>query len=357
MDELAPVQDGSAGISRRGLMVGSLLSAAIATLSGCGSSDSGSTGGAKGKKVGLSMSDYNQLRWKAADERFFVEEAAKIGMDPIVAVADADVAKQVSQVRTMLTQGIGALCIAPVDSVASAAAAQAALAAKIPVVSYNFLIQNVKVNAFVGRDGVEVGRDLGRAALDFAPTGNYVLCLGDQGTVVAREKAQGIMEILDPVISSGNVKVVAQQYVKEWSPAGARQIVSQALTANNTIDAVVACNDGLASGSIQALQAAGLAGKTFVSGEDAEYTALKLVQEDLLKVTNFTDFEQHGRLAAQTVAKLLDGTKLDASATIENPNEIPWIKVDAFNVTKSDLDSFVKKYPWWTNSSFTGLGS
>ncbi|TGS72472.1 substrate-binding domain-containing protein, partial [Mesorhizobium sp. M8A.F.Ca.ET.181.01.1.1] len=74
----------------------------------------------------------------------------------------------------------------------------------------------------------------------------------------------------------GDIKVVGQQWVPEWSASTALRIVEDALTANNNkIDAIVASNDGTAGGAIQALAAQHMAGKVPVSGQDADLAAVK----------------------------------------------------------------------------------
>jgi D-xylose transport system substrate-binding protein len=306
--------------------------------------------------VGFSVPDYDQLRWKNGDQRFFEQEARRLGLRPVVAVANDSVGTQASQVRNMLTQGIDALVLTPVDQVASAGAVHPAIAAKIPVISYNFLVQGVDVAAFVGRDDESVGVDLARAAVKAKPKGNYVLCFGDQGTSVARDKAKGNLKVLEPFVKRGDIKIVAQQFIKGWSPSLARQVVTQALTAHdNDIAAVVCSNDGCAYGAIQALQGAGLAGKTFVTGEDAEWAALAKVKKGTLDVTSFTPFNELGIKAAQAAATVLGGKKIETDDFKFNPSKIPWIKVEAFNVDQSNLQQFAEKYPWWTNKTFTGL--
>jgi D-xylose transport system substrate-binding protein len=364
-----PGDPGGVRPSRRDFIVGGAAAMMATGLAACGSDSSGggsgSSGGGggggggasvKGKKVGFSVPDYDQLRWKNGDQRFFVQEAKRLGMEPIVAVADDSVDTQASQVRNMLTQGIDALVLTPVDQVASAGAVRPAIAAKIPVISYNFLVQGVDVVAFVGRDDESVGVDLAKAAVAAKPQGNYVLCFGDQGTSVARDKAKGNLKVLDPLVKSGDIKIVAQQFIKGWSPSLARQVVTQALTAhNNDIAAVVCSNDGCAYGAIQALQGAGLAGKTYVTGEDAEWAALAKVKQGTLGVTSFTPFNELGIKAAQAIGTVLGGGKIDTGHFKSNPNKVPWIQVAAVNVDKHNLDAFAQKYPWWTNKTFTGL--
>jgi len=52
------------------------------------------------------------------------------------------------------------------------------------------------------------------------------------------------MKVLQPAIDKGDIKIVGQQWVKEWNPTEALSIVENALTRNNNkIDAIVASND------------------------------------------------------------------------------------------------------------------
>jgi D-xylose transport system substrate-binding protein len=344
--------------SRRSFLAGGAATVAMG-LTACasyGAADVTSSGSARGKKVGFSLPDYDQLRWKNGDQWFFEQEARRLGMIPIAAAASDSVATQVTQVREMLVEGIDALVLTPVDQVASAGAARVALAAKIPVISYNFLVQGVAVDAFVGRDDESVGVDLARAAVQVKPRGNYVLCFGDQATSVARDKGKGNLKVLQPLVARGDIKIVSQQFVPGWSPSLAHQIVTQALTAhNNDIAAVVCGNDGMAYGAIQALQDVGLAHSTFVAGEDAEWAALAQVHEGTLDVTSFTPFNELGIQAARAAATLLSGNKVSTGHFKYNPNKTPWVKVAAFNVDQGNLVKFAREYPWWTNTTFTGM--
>ena len=63
---------------------------------------------------------------------------------------------------------------------------------------------------------------------------------------------EGQLKVLKPAIDRGDIKVVGQQWVPEWSASTALRITEDALTANNNkIDAIVASNDGTAGGAIQ----------------------------------------------------------------------------------------------------------
>jgi D-xylose transport system substrate-binding protein len=344
-------------LSRRRFL-GTVGSAALVVsggswLAACGEDEEEGGGGdgaaARGKKVAFLLPSYTQKRWEAGDQAFFEQEAARHGLEVIIQVANDDETLQASQVDNVLTQGIDVLVLTPVNVDTAQAMVQKARAQQVPVVSYNYVISDADIAAVVARDAVQVGRDLAEAALAMSPSGNYVMVLGDQGTSVARDKAKGNMEILQPKIDAGEIKIVSERFNKDWSPDLAQKQVENALTANsNDVVAVVPSNDGMAYGSIEALRAQQLNGKVFVSGEDAEVDALKAIQAGDMTASSFTPFNEMGTAAAKAAAELAAGGEVTADKTIDNgAKQVPWIQIEAFNVTTENIDQFVQDHPWW----------
>ncbi len=337
-------------LSRRRLLV---ASAAVAAGGIIGALAPSEVRAAAGKKVGFLVPDYDQLRWKNGDQRFFEEEAKRLGLIAFAQSSNGSESTQANQVDNLLTQGVDVLVITPVNVDAAAGLVAKAKAQNVPVIAYNFLIDNADIAGFVGRENVQVGIDLAKASLAAKPKGNYALYFGDEGTSVAREKAKGNLDTLKPYVDKGDIKIVAQQFVRQWSTDLGRSLMENALTkSNNNIAAVVASNDGIAYGVIQALESQGLAGKVYVTGEDAEYQALQLIRDGKLGVTSFTPFNDMGIQAARAAALLAAGKPFPGTKKINNKQgDVPFLPVAAFNVDKSNLKDFAHKYPWWANPS------
>jgi D-xylose transport system substrate-binding protein len=300
-------------------------------------------------KLGMILPSSDQFRWKNADGRFFLEEAKKLGVDSEMQSSNMSEATQASQVENMLTLGINALVLTPVNANAAAALVRKAKSAGVPVVNYNFLINKADCDAFVGRDAIEIGERIAQAAVDAKPKGNYILCYGDEGMSVAVDTAKGNLNVLNPLVAKGDIKIISQQYNKSWSSEAARAQVENALTqANNDVAAVVCSNDGTAYGAIQALQAQGLAGKVFVTGVDAEPHAQELIRQGLLNISNFSAFDLMGSSAADAALALARGEAVKADDKINNGfKDLPWIKAPNFNVSKDNLEENVKTRGWW----------
>ena len=310
------------------------------------------TASAAGKtlKVGLIMPDYDQLRWKNADQAFFEKQAKQQGIEVLTQVSNDSEATQASQVENLLTQGIDCLVLTPVNANAANALVHKAKVAGVPVIDYNFLISKAEVALYLGRDAIDMGEKIAKAAVEAHPKGNYVITAGDQATSVAVETRQGFLNVLKPYMDKGNIKLVSDQYNKNWATDSARAHIENALTQNkNDIVAVLCGNDGTAYGAIQALQAQGLGGKVFVTGVDAEPHAQDLIRQGLMALSNFTAFDQMGMEAAKAVPDVVAGKKVAAAtATVNNgAHDVPWIKILNFNVTKDNLAQCAKDFPWW----------
>ncbi len=302
-------------------------------------------------RVGLILPSYDQIRWKSGDQPGFESECKKLGLQGFTVASQMSETVQSSQVENMLTQGVDVIILRPVNAAASGSLVHKCSQAKVPVIAYDSLPQKADVAAFVGRDAIEMAKSIAEVAVKDRPKGNYILALGDEGTNVAIEEKKGYYEVLKPFLDSGAIKIVSEQFNKNWSTDSSRAQVENALTkVNNDVVAVVCGNDGTAYGAVQALQAQGLAGKVWVNGVDAEPRAMELIRDGQMAISNFTDYWQGGVVSAQLALKLAKGEPLGLKDTVNNGlKDVPWFKVDFINFSKDNLAQMADKYPWWVD--------
>jgi hypothetical protein len=172
----------------------------------------------------------------------------------VSADAQSSSAKQLSDIESLIAQGVDALIILAQDASAIGPAVQAAADEGIPVVAYDRLIEDPRA-FYLTFDNVEVGRMQARAVLEEAPEGNYVMIKGSAQDPNADFLRGGQQEVLQEAIDAGRITIVGEAYTDGWLPANAQRNMEQILTANdNNVDAVVASNDGTAGGAIAALR-------------------------------------------------------------------------------------------------------
>src|SRR5207244_10932778 len=127
------------------------------------------------------------------------------------------------------------------------------------------------------------------------------------------------MNVLKPAVDRGDVKIVTDQYAKEWQASAALNIVENALTqANNQVDAVVASNDGTARGAVQALEGQNLAGKVLVSGQDADLASLSLIVQGKQTMTVYKPIAPLAYSAVDSAIKMARGETVDTKDNIDN---------------------------------------
>ena len=302
-------------------------------------------------RVGFILPNYDQIRWKSGDQPGFESEAQTLGLKTFVVASQQSETVQASQVENMLTQGVDVIVLRPVNAAASMSLVRKCNQAGVPLVAYDSLPQKADVACFIGRDAVEMGKSIAEVAVKAQPKGNYILALGDEGVNVAQEEKRGYYAVLKPFLDSGAIKIVSEQFNKNWSTDSARAQVENALTKNNNdVVAVVCGNDGTAYGAIQALAAQGLAGKVWVNGVDAEPRAMELIRDGQMAISNFTDYWQGGVESAKAAVTLAKGGKIDTGAVASNGlKDVPWIKVDFTNFSKANLAEMAARYPWWVD--------
>ena len=141
----------------------------------------------------------------------------------------------------------------------------------------------------------------------------------------------------------GDIKIVGQQWVKDWSATEALSIVENALTANgNKIDAIVASNDGTAGGAIQALAAQKLAGKVPVSGQDADLAAVKRVIAGTQSMTVYKPLKTIASEAAKLAIQLARNEKPAYNSSYDNGlKKVSTVLLKPTPLTKANVNILV----------------
>lgn len=265
--------------------------------------------------VGVSWSNFQEERWKT-DEAAIKSALEAAGATYVSADAQSSSAKQLSDIESLMAQGVNALIVLAQDAAAIGPAVQAAADEGIPVIAYDRLIEDPRA-FYLTFDNVEVGRMQARAVLEAAPKGNYVMIKGSPTDPNADFLRGGQQEVLQAAIDAGDITIVGEAYTDQWLPANAQRNMEQILTANdNNVDAVVASNDGTAGGAVAALAAQGMV--VPVSGQDGDHAALNRVALGTQTVSVWKDARELGKAAGEIAVALAGGTAMaDVDGAIE----------------------------------------
>src|SRR5690606_30121267 len=213
---------------------------------GCGGTGSGSgsnSGDAAGKiKIGFAMDTLKEERW-VRDKEAFEARCVEMKVECVITVANNIADRQANDVDNLLTRGVDVLVIAPTNATQAASMVQKAKDQGVPVISYDRLINSDQIDVYISHQVPVIGRKIAEYALQHVPKGNYAMVYGastDNNALIMKKEQ---LEVLDPAIKSGDIKIVADQFIPEWNPDEALKAAENALTQNNDkIDAFVVSN-------------------------------------------------------------------------------------------------------------------
>jgi D-xylose transport system substrate-binding protein len=295
-------------------------------------------------KIGFLMDSLKVERWQT-DLDVFQTRAKELGAEVLVEAAEGDDARQFEQAYKLLNSGIKALVIVAHDTNEAVRIVSSARAKNVPVLSYERLIRNSNIDAFVGADAEAIGELQASALVRVSPTGNYMLIGGSPTDITAKLLRDGQMRVLKPLIDRGDIKILADVWARDWNPIEAYTHTIEVIEASSAnIAAIVASDDGTAGGAIQALQDHNLAGKVFVSGQDADLAAIIRILDGTQTMTVYKPVGSEARQAAEAAVSLAKGEVIHSSAFIPNGNRnVPAFFVTPVVVTKDNVMQTVIK--------------
>jgi len=320
----------------------------LALTPGCKSKREG--GGKNGPiRIGFSMDSLQLERWQR-DRDLFTQRAKELGGEVFIQSADGNDSVQVRQAENLLTQGIDVLVIVPHNGEIAASIVDSAKRQKVPVLAYDRIVRNSDLDFYVSFDNVRVGELQAKYLFDHAPKGNYVLLGGSPTDNNAHLLRQGQLHVLQPAVDRGEIKIVADQWAKDWLPSEALRHTENALTqVRNNVVAVVASNDSTAGGVLQALEEQKLAGKVLVSGQDADLAACQRIVAGTQSMTVYKPIAPLATRAAEVAIALAKHSSVESNGKVNNGSKdvtsylLTPIAVDKNNIIQTVIkDGFVK---------------
>jgi inositol transport system substrate-binding protein len=230
-------------------------------------------------------------------------EAAKLGNVEIID-GDGQVSstKQTADVEAAIIKKVDGIVISPNEVDAMAPALQEAVDAKVPVITIDRRVDKVTgLLGHVGADNSKGGEAQANLIIKLFPNGANIMHLqGQPGAGPAIDRNKGLHTVLDPV--KDKYKIVFEQ-TAEFDRVKGLSVTEAALSSMKTPpDVIVAANDDMILGAMEAVKARGLAGKVALIGFDALPEALSRVKDGSLTAT----IEQFpGLQSSKALAKLV----------------------------------------------------
>ena len=257
-----------------------------------------------------------------------------------------DASVQSNQMDTLITQKVDAIIFSPIDADAAAAPVARAQAAGIPVVGAVTRANSDLLFAYVGTNDVEGGANITEHLVEeLGGKGNVVILEGPIGNSPQLLRRQGIDSVL---AKNPDIKLLASK-TANWSRAEGLAVMENWLSLyGDQINGVIAQNDEMALGAIQALEAKGLTTKQVkVVSIDGIQDAVRAVKTHGL-YTLFKSAHHEGQGALDLAVRAAAGDSYQPKADIWQSDmkwdggtakqyNVPWIAV-----TPENADKFLK---------------
>ena len=269
--------------------------------------------------------------WYVHMQKEFQDEAAKLGdIKLLIMDGENSAPKQTADVETAQVQKVDALIIAPIDVNALSPALQQTIEGKIPVVTVDRQAVGVdSILLHVGADNALGGKVQAQTLMADFPNGAKLFNLqGQPGAGPAIERNKGLHAGIDP--AKDKFQIIFEQ-TANFSRAEAMSVMETGLTAHGAPDAIVAANDDMALGALEALAARGM-DKVAVYGFDALPECLKMIRDGRIRAT----IEQSPGGQCRTALRVAVGFLRDGTKPAKAVDLIPPFAITKANVDKAE---------------------
>ncbi len=235
-----------------------------------------------------------------AVEKECTEAGAKFTL--VTAGSETGVATQVTQLEDLITKGVDALIVNPMDANAVIPALQKAKDKGIPVILVDSTIEAGHEELYISYIGTDnfAAAKMGAEKLSEAMggAGKAILVRGANGNSVGNARADGFKGGL-----AAGITLVGEQ-PGDWNNDTAKQVTENMLQANPDVTGIMSCSDVMVDGILQAIEDAGLKDVKIMSFDG---DSIELIQQGLVLGTMAQFPNEMGKLAVDTLVQVLNG--------------------------------------------------
>ncbi len=256
-------------------------------------------------------------------------EAAKSDADIEVNFSDAnnDASKQLDQIDNFIAQKVNAIVVVPVDYQGIVPGVEKANAAGIPVIALGIQSAGGKYT-FVGSKNIDAGRLQGEFMKANLPKDAKILYLeGTPGLSHTQERKKGFEEAL----GRSDITTLASLSAN-YDRAEGMKVTEDWIQSFPKFDGIIAANDQMALGALEALKGANRLKGVLISGVDGVPDALTAIKAGEMSQTIFQDAAGQAKAAFEVVEGIKKGEQPPAEKLV------PFA-----SITKENVDQFIKK--------------
>lgn len=294
-------------------------SAAALLVAGCRASNAGGP-----PPIGLAFETLQTEYWEASFS-IFRDALREKQLEVLEAVADGDASRQLEQVKSFITRGVGGIIVAPKDASTAVPLVKAANRADTPIVFYNRPpAENAGRYVAVQADNFEISKQtvdfLARQAQQQGGTYKAMVLAGDLGDMNAIGRRDGFLAAVEQY---PELIEVVSQVSTQWNQEKAQAGATAALAANPEINLIFSSSDFLLPSLVTALQSSNKYHKighpehVLLAGFDGDSYAYRMMVDGYLDADGVQDVYFECEKSIEAVLALQAGEQVPK--TIKDP--------------------------------------
>jgi ribose transport system substrate-binding protein len=280
-----------------------LLAAAI-LLAGCGGD-----AGPKKTVIAVIPKGTTHVFWKSVHAGA-KKAAAELGVEILWKgpLLENDRQGQINEVETFINRKVSGIVLAPLDDHALKRPVAEAKAQGVPVVIFDSGLRSEDYVSFVATDNLKGGRLAGEhLAKLLGGKGKVAVLRYMEGSASTTERETGFLE----AAKAGGLEVVSDNQYAGATADTALKASENFLSARKAIDGLFCPNESSVVGMLQALKAAGLAGKVKLIGFDSSEGLVAALRSGELHATVVQNPVRMGYLGVKAMVDHLAGRPVE----------------------------------------------
>ncbi len=296
-------------------------------------SDNDDNKGNNQKKVAVLLPDNSRIERWGIDKANLEAVMTSYGFNTTFYVAPETpegAVQQVEQLKKAINDGVKYIVVTAIDYKKINESGLLEQHPDVKVVCHDrFIMDNPYVAYLSSADTKEIGRTQAQFLLNyFHASGKTSMTLeilqGPETDVNAKDYYDGAMELLKKYIGNGlevqsGKKEYAQVKGDSWNVADGKKAMQNRLTAYSTSDCpdmILAANDNLAQGAIEALKEAGVTTMPVITGQDNTATAQDYINKGWQTMTIDKNLKDMAYNTAMIVNSLISNSPVRTSQSI-----------------------------------------
>jgi len=294
-------------------------------------------------RIGISFDTFVVERWQR-DLEMLVAQLSEAGAEVFVQIANEDPQKQQAQIRELIQQKVDVIIVVPNDAYSLVAVLEEAAKEGIRILSYDRLVFNAPVDAYVSFDNQYIGFGMTERLMEEMDQehANLLVINGDPKDYNSTMIQEGVYRALSIPGREEKITIVDEVWALEWREQYAREAVESYLLSGGELHGVIAANDVLAMGAIEVLARWQLAGTVMVVSQDAEISACQRIVEGTQLATVYKPINVLAATAAEIALKLYANEPIEIDDTINNGlYQVPYYKLPVTVIDRHNIDETI----------------